>query len=559
MRLFSRWAGWLCSSLFLLALVGCVDRPPTDVRPNIILILADDMGFSDIAPYGGEIQTPNLDRLAAGGLRFTQFYNTARCCPTRASLMTGLYPHQAGVGHMTEDDGLPGYQGDLSEHSVTIAQALGEAGYKNYMSGKWHVTRQMGFWTGDSTQTSKHNWPMQRGFDKFYGTILGAGSFYDPVTLTEGNTPIEPETEDYYYTDAISDHAAQYIHEHVDEGADQPFFMYVAYTAPHWPLHARPEDIARYEGRYDEGWDALREERRARMTKMGILEADWPLTPRDPRVPAWEDVNADEQTWYRKAMEVYAAQVDRMDQGIGQVLAALEATGQYDNTLIFFLADNGGCAEVLTPAWRGLFLPEATRAGEPVAIGNNTVLMPGPEESYQSYGPHWANASNTPFRLYKHWVHEGGISTPFIMHWPKRFREKGHITREVGHIIDVMTTSVDAAGATYPSQLGGALITPMEGKSLLPLLDETAFERGPLFWEHEGNRAVREGQWKLVSRYPGDWELYDLDADRSEMNDLAALDSDRVARMAAMYEEWADRANVMPWADLLEHRRSRVP
>ena len=526
-------------------------------RPNIIVILADDMGFSDISPYGGEIRTPNLDRLANGGLRFTEFYNSARCCPTRASLLTGLYPHQTGVGHMTGDDGLPGYRGDLNEQSVTIAQALKENGYRTYMSGKWHVTGHLGYWTGDSTRTSTHNWPLQRGFDRFYGTIIGAGSFYDPVTLTEGNTPIEPDSGEYYYTDAITERATGYVETHAREFGEEPFFLYVSYTAPHWPLHAPPEDIARYAGRYDAGWDALREERRARMTDMGIINPDWPLTPRDPRVPGWEDVAEEERAWYARAMEVYAAQVEIMDRGIGHIISALESTGQFENTLVMFLADNGGCAEILTPAWRGLFIARQTRAGDSVAVGNDISNLPGPEESYQSYGPAWANASNTPFRRYKHWVHEGGIATPFIMHWPARYGEGGGLTREVGHIIDVMATSLDAARAAYPEEYVGSTITPLEGKSLLPIMDETSFERGPLFWEHEGHRAVRIGKWKLVALARGEWELYDLEADRSEMNDLAEEMPQRAAEMAALYEAWAVRANVVALPNLQAHRRSR--
>lgn len=526
-------------------------------RPNIIVILADDMGFSDASPYGGEIRTPSLDRLAAGGLRFTEFYNSARCCPTRASLLTGLYPHQAGVGHMTGDDGLPGYRGDLNEQSVTIAQALKESGYRTYMSGKWHVTGHLGYWTGDSTKTSTHNWPLQRGFDRFYGTIIGAGSFYDPVTLTEGNTPIEPDSGEYYYTDAITERATGYVVAHAREFGEEPFFLYVSYTAPHWPLHAPPEDIARYAGRYDAGWDALRQERRARMMDMDIINPDWPLTPRDPRVPEWEDVAEEERAWYARAMEVYAAQVEIMDRGIGRIISALESTGQFGNTLVMFLADNGGCAEILTPAWRGLFIARQTRAGDSVAVGNDISNLPGPEESYQSYGPAWANASNTPFRRYKHWVHEGGIATPFIMHWPARYGAGGGLTREVGHIIDVMATSLDAARAGYPEEYAGSTITPLEGKSLLPILDNSSFERGPLFWEHEGHRAVRIGKWKLVALARGKWELYDLEADRSEMNDLAEAMPERAAEMAALYEAWAERANVVALPDLQAHRRSR--
>ena len=545
-----------------LALSGCrsVDAPP---RPDIVLIMADDMGFSDLGSYGGEIGTPHLDRLAANGLRFSHFYNTARCCPTRASLLTGLYAHQAGVGHMMGDDKLPGYRGDLAANAVTIAEALKDAGYGTYMSGKWHVTRHVGHWSGNDELTSIHNWPRQRGFDRFYGTIHGAGSFYDPISLTEDNEPVEltppddPEAPVYYYTDAISEHAARFVRDHAEsERSDDPLFLYVAHTAPHWPLHALPEDIARYRGRYADGWDAIRAERRQRLIELGLIEADWPIAGRDPRVPAWADVPGEERPWFERAMEVYAAQVDRMDRGIGEVVAALEETGRLDNTLILFLADNGGCAEVLTERWTGLAIPRQALDGSPVAVGNDLSVLPGPESSYQSYGPHWAHASNTPFRLYKHWVHEGGIASPLIVHWPARIADGGGIARETAHVIDLMATALDAAGATHPASRAGSASIPVEGVSLLPAFQAQPLHRDAVFWEHEGNRAVRSGKWKLVSRYPGEWELYDVLADRTEANDLALVEPERVAALAVLWNDWAARTGVVPWDEIRERRRA---
>ncbi len=545
-----------------LALSGCrdIDAPP---RPDIVLIMADDMGFSDLGSYGGEIGTPHLDRLAANGLRFSHFYNTARCCPTRASLLTGLYAHQAGVGHMMGDDKLPGYRGDLAANAVTIAEALKDAGYGTYMSGKWHVTRHVGHWSGNDELTSTHNWPRQRGFDRFYGTIHGAGSFYDPISLTEDNEPVElappddPEAPVYYYTDAISEHAARFVRDHVEsERSDDPLFLYVAHTAPHWPLHALPEDIARYRGRYAAGWDAIRAERRQRLIELGLIEADWPIAERDPRVPAWADVPGEERPWFERAMEVYAAQVDRMDRGIGEVVAALEETGRLDNTLILFLADNGGCAEVLTERWTGLAIPRQALDGSPVAVGNDLSVLPGPESSYQSYGPHWAHASNTPFRLYKHWVHEGGIASPLIVHWPARIADGGGIVREIAHVIDLMATALDAAGAAHPASRAGSDSIPVEGVSLLPAFEAQPLDREAVFWEHEGNRAVRSGKWKLVSRYPGEWELYDVLADRTEANDLALVEPERAAALAVLWNDWAARTGVVPWDEIRERRRS---
>ncbi len=536
-----------------LALPGCLldsanERPHgSRSRPDIVLIMADDMGYSDIGCYGGEIRTPNLDSLASRGVRFTQFYNTARCCPTRASLLTGLYPHQAGVGHMMGDQKLPGYQGDINRECVTIAEALRAAGYATYISGKWHVTRQLGFWTGNKSLASQHNWPLQRGFDRFFGTIHGGGSYFDPVSLSRDNTPIDTPEGSFYYTDAVSDNAVRFIEDHAEEKSDRPFFCYVAYTSPHWPLHALAEDIERYTGRFDAGWDTLRKERLERMRTMGLIDPRWKLTERDSRVAPWEEV--EDKAWQARRMEVYAAQVDRMDQGIGSVIAALERTGRLENTLIFFLADNGGCAEEIAKTWKGIHIPRQQRNGQPVLVGNEDhMVMPGPEGTYQSYGIPWANVSNTPFRRYKHWVHEGGIASPLIVSWPARIAGGGDLRHHVGHLIDIMPSCIDAAGADYPAELAGQAILPMEGRSLLPACDNVPWERGPIFFEHEGNRAVRHGRWKLVARGArGAWELYDMEKDRTETENLAAAHPDRVEAMAASWQAWAERARVLPW------------
>ena len=517
-----------------------------ETRPNIILIMADDMGISDIGSFGSEINTPNLDRLAENGVRFSQFYNGARCCPTRASLLTGLYAHQTGVGHMTSDFGHDAYRGELNYKGVTIAEALGNSGYATFMSGKWHVTNQMGYWTGNENQKSKHNWPLQRGFDRFFGTILGAGSFFDPITLVKGNEPIEPVSENFYYTDAINNHAVRFIEEHAGSGDDRPFFAYVSHVAPHWPLHALPEDIERYRGRYDEGWDRLRDERLSRMKEIGFIEDHFELSPRDPGVPAWEE--EEHQEWMKRAMEVYAAQVDNMDQGIGRIIETLEKNGMLNNTLIVFLADNGGSAEVLTDRWRGLFIPEETRDGRPVKLGNDPDYLPGPEETYQSYGVGWANASNTPYRLYKIFVHEGGIISPFIMHWPDGIKYKDEWRRYPSHIIDLMPTFLDIAGAGYPERFNDEDILPLEGRSLMPYIRNDRIEReDALFWEHSGNRAVRDGQWKLVQRLNQQWELYDILTDRTEINDLSAEMPEKVEELKEKYEAWADHVGALPW------------
>ena len=512
---------------------------PANRRPNIILMMADDMGFSDLGCYGSEIETPHLDALAGGGIRFTQFYNTARCCPTRASLLTGLYQHQAGIGHMIRDFGVPGYRGDLNRKCVTIAEALKPAGYSTLMCGKWHITPFNG---------SKRNWPRQRGFDRFFGTIHGAGNFFDPITLTRENELIEPESEDFYYTTALGDQAARLVEEYGPKR--EPFFLYVAFTSPHWPLHAWDKDIARYKGRYDTGWDQLRTQRHKRMVEMGLVDEKWPLTPRDDRVLPWTQTG--HKAWHARRMEVYAAQVDAMDQAVGRILRKLRQTGREKNTLILFLADNGGCAEEIQPDVQGLHIPRKTRDGRPVQVGNDPAVMPGPEPTYQSYGVPWANASNTPFRLYKHWVHEGGIATPLIAHWPAGIKPAGSITHQPGHLIDVMATCLELAQAEYPARYGGHEITPLEGRSLVPVF--AGRQRKPheaIYWEHEGNRAVRQGNWKLVSRYRketgGEWELYDLQADRTEVNNLIAKYPKKAAEFIRRYEAWAARSNVEPW------------
>ena len=525
---------------------GCAPNT-TQQRPNIIVMMADDMGISDIGCYGSEIHTPNIDKLASGGLRFTQFYNTARCCPTRASLLTGLYPHQAGVGHMMGDYGPPGYRGNLNRNCVTITEALKPAGYTTLMSGKWHVT---------PIGSPQDNWPRQRGFDRFFGTIHGAGSFYDPVSLTLENEPIPAEGDDFYYTTEIGERATRFIEEHAggeEQGAvNDPFFLYMPFTSPHWPLHAFEEDIAKYKGRYDGGWDRLRAERHERMIELGLVDERWPITGRDPNVPAWED--AEHKHWQARRMEVYAAQIEVMDRAVGRVMDKLDEMELADNTLVLFLADNGGCAEELSGRNRHLqpHVPDQTRDGRPVQAGNDPTVMPGAEDTYQSYGIPWANASNTPFRRYKHWVHEGGISTPLIAHWPGHIAQPGELSHQPGHLIDLMATCLDVAGADYPATFGGQDITPLEGQSLVPIFEGRQREgHEAIYWEHEGNRAVRQGNWKVVSRYGpttgGAWELYDLEADRTETHDLAATNPEKVAELTAMYEAWARRANVVPW------------
>lgn len=527
----------------------------TATAPNVVLILVDDMGFSDIGCFGGEVQTPNIDALAAGGASLTQFYNTARCSPSRASLLTGLHPHQTGIGILNYDDSPEGYAGNLNKDCLTIAEALKPAGYRSYLSGKWHMA-------GDIHRPTDA-WPTRRGFDGFFGTLEGAGSYFQPRTLTrnEKNVEIETEAADFFYTDAISDNAVAFLQDHRrDHGAD-PFFLYVAYTAPHWPLHALEADIAKYAGRFDAGWDVLRAERLARLVESGIIDERWALTARDERIPAWDDVS--EKDWEAMRMAVYAAQIDRMDQGVGRVVDELKRQGVFEDTLIIFLSDNGGCAEEMPLDTAKEFVTtyvsfdSVTRDGLEVRPGNDPSIVPGGEDTYATYGRAWANLSNTPFREYKHWIHEGGISTPLVVSWPNGI-DRGVRRAQPHQLPDVMATVLDAAGATYPDSYPDRTPLPLEGISMLPTLrdDERDDERF-LFWEHEGNCGVRRGPWKLVRKYGLDWELYDMDADRTELLDLAARHPQLVVTLSGAYDEWASRCGVIPRENVLALYASR--
>ena len=510
-------------------------RGPT--RPNIILIMADDMGFSDLGCYGGEICTPNLDRLAANGLRFTQFYNAARCCPTRASLLTGLHPAQAGMRWMNGKRGQKDYYGALSNQTVTIAEALKPAGYATYMAGKWHVTGH------DRARSSeeKSDWPCQRGFDHFYGTLNGAGSYFNPPTLTVDNESIEAQGKDYYYTDAVSDRSVQFIHTHHQVKSDQPFFLYVAYTAPHAPLHAPEEMIAKYRGRYLKGWDVLRKERYTRLVDMGIIDKRWICSPIDPAMFSWEELNPSKQEEMDLRMAVYAAQVEIMDRGIGRIVDILEQINQLDNTLIFFLSDNG-----------------ASQEGGLWGRDNGTGHI-GTSESSSQYGLPWANVSNTPFRHYKRWIHEGGVATPLVVHWPRGIEAKGELRHQLGHINDIMATCVDVAEVVYPTHHQGQRIIPCEGLSLKPVFANKNRTYPTIGWEHEGNRGVRKGKWKLVALRGEACELYDMTKDRTELHNLADRFPEKVEELEKEYRAWAGRCGIEPWKWPIERNMMPLP
>ncbi len=530
-----------------------------DNRPNIIVILADDMGYSDLGCFGSEINTPNLDALAEGGLRFSQMYNSARCCPSRAALLTGVHPQQAGVGHMVNDLGVPEYQGYLKDNVVTIAEALKAAGYGTYMCGKWHVG-------GDYNRSDPATWdpgtpghpvPTQRGFDRYFGTLTGAGNYFFPKTLTDQASFVALDRDGFYLTDAISDNAVKMVNEAAE--GDSPFFMYVAYTAPHWPLHALEEDVARYEGKYRGGWDTLRTARHEELKGLGILDEKWDISPRDADSPPWGDTP--DHDWEDIRMAVYAAQIDSLDQGVGRIRAVLRANGVEGNTIIMFLSDNGGCAEFLVEDGDR---PEPQRYrgpnpdGTPIILGNIRGLRPGSAQTFMSYDLPWANASNSPFRRFKHWTHEGGISTPFILSWPDRIKEPG-VVHSPTHLIDIMPTCLEVAGASHPTERAGHSTTPIEGESFLAAIEGRVWNRErPIFWEHEGSRAVRQGQWKLVSAIGDPWELYDMEADRTELNDLYDRNRPKSRELERLYEEWADRCGVLPWTVINPHWSPRM-
>ena len=498
--------------------------------PNIILILADDLGFSDLGCYGSEINTPNLDSLANNGLRYTQFYNTSRCCPTRASLLTGLYPHQTGLGWMTRVDlQQPGYTAELNDKNVTLGEALQMAGYSTYMSGKWHVNKD-----DECEQDSpKHNWPMQRGFDGFYGILKGSSDYFNPDNLYNGNTHIKPE-KDFYFTDAVTNASIKFMENHF-KSKKNPLFMYVAHIAPHWPIQAKEKDIAKYQGTYMEGWDALRKKRFEKMKTLGIIPENTKLSEKDPDIPDWDSLTESEKIEMDKHMAIYAAQIDCMDQGVGNIISTLKKYNQLENTVIMFVSDNGGC---LQPISRG---------------ESKKVEDLGSEKSFESYGKPWANLSNTPFKNYKKWEHEGGISSPLIIHWPNGIKQKGRLDSKVGHVIDFMPTILELANGQYPTTYKNKTVLPMEGESLVASFNSQTASPRTLYFEHIGARGLRYDDWKLVSLnsenkfpYYEKWELYNLKDDRSETHDLASKYPEKVKALSEKWDHWAKRTHVYP-------------
>jgi arylsulfatase A-like enzyme len=553
-------AGRIRGSWILLVLLlvwpgtgGLMRAAPATRRPNILVILADDLGYSDLGCYGGEIPTPNIDVLAREGVRFTQCYNSARCCPSRASLMTGLYPSQAGIGDFTtarpSPDRGPGYLGRLNDQCVTLAEALQPAGYVCYYVGKWHLHPETG--------------PIKRGFDEFYGFTEGHShdqydaDFYQRLPRGRAKE-IYRKPGEFYATDVFNDYALEFIRQ--GQASGKPWFVFLGHSAPHFPVQAPAADVDRIEPTYRRGWDVLRAERFARMKRIGLVNGNhWKLTPRSlvpvdrPDIangysgrpnPAWDSLGEARQKDLARRMAVFAAMVEHVDQGVGRIVKHLRQTGDLDNTLILFLSDNGACYE-----WGPFGFDGVSRRGITILYSGDDLRKIGGPGTHQSYGSAWANLGNTPFRLYKHFTHEGGISTPLIVHWPKGIGSPDRWIRQPVHVMDVMPTLCEAAGAVYPATFQGRTILPEEGKSLLGLIREGKMEERGIGFEHQGARAWREGDWKIVwsKRMPHEirWELYNLAEDRCETTDLAGQYPDRLKAMVAEWERWAKRVQVV--------------
>lgn len=502
--------------ILLLILTACQSQEQTsqqqNTKPNIIVILADDMGFSDLGCTGSEIETPNLDVLANDGLLFTNCYNTSRCCPTRASLLTGVYQHRAGYGHMDSDLGSEAYQGRFRPGVVTIAQLLQRADYRTIMVGKWHLGHE------------PENAPLGRGFDRMYGIPKGGGVYYYPCIGRDrqvylNDQQVFPDST-WYSTDAFTDYALDFAQEAYHD--QKPFFMYLAYIAPHFPLQARPEDIAKYRGKYSQGYDYYRKQRFRKQKELGVVASNTALSEAD--FPDWHTIENPEEEDLK--MAVYAAQIDRLDQNVGRLVDKLKELEIYDNTVIMFLSDNGAASVELNTTPNAEF---------------------GTRNSWSAYGKNWANVSNTPYRQYKAMTHEGGIITPLIMHWPQGITDH-RLVRTPVHINDILPTCLALAGTEYPSIYRGDSLTAIDGRNILPFIQEpSSHDSQSLFWEHQGNQAVREGDLKLVRQHGYPWELYDLESDPSETTNLYETRQDVAEHLEKQYQQWMSRNGVRKW------------
>ncbi|MCW3806538.1 arylsulfatase [Plebeiibacterium marinum] len=517
---------------------GCITskkketKPP---RPNILLIMLDDMGYSDLGSYGGEVNTPNIDRLATDGIRFTQMNNCARCCPTRASLLTGQYPHIAGINGMGVN---------LSMNTATIAEVLKENGYSTGMTGKWHLSQTKALnnhneqlrWLANQTDhgpfSPLENYPCNRGFQEHWGNIWGVVNFFDPFSLVHNEEPIKEVPDDFYMTDFITDKSLDLLDQYSKD--DKPFFLYVAHTAPHWPLHALPEDIEKYKDTYKCGWDEIRKNRYQRMVEMGLVDQETYPLPENSSGKKWDD--CDNKEYEAACMSVHAAMIDHVDQGVGKLIQKLKETNQYENTLIMVLSDNGASYERGYPP--GFDRPGFTR--DSVMIEYN-ASNPGSKTTWNYIGNAWASASNTPFRYWKKESYQGGTATPFIVHWPKELSSQANtLNRSVAHVIDVMPTCLEAAGANYPDSINGQKALKPVGKSMMPLFTgKLSTVHDTLYWEHEGGKAIRTGNWRMAALPGQNWELFNLTKDHTETKNLAEAMPEKVAELSKVWESWA--------------------
>jgi len=529
---------YLISGIFMLTACSIKEEQKNE-KPNILLIMLDDMGYSDLGCYGGEIQTPNIDKLAEEGVRFTQMHNCARCCPTRASLLTGHYPQTAGINGMGVN---------LAMNTATIAEVLKRNGYHTGMTGKWHLSdtkpvpdemeqlRWMAHRADYGNFSPLENYPCNRGFEEHWGVIWGVVNYFDPFSLVHNEKPIKEVPEDFYITDFITQKSIDLIDSYSKD--EKPFFLYVAHTAPHWPLHAPPQDIEKYKNTYKDGWEILRKTRYDRMIEMGLIDKETYPLPENSSGRKWED--CEKKAYESACMSVHAAMIDHVDQGIGEIIEKLKETGMYDNTIIFVLSDNGASYERGYPP--GFDRPGFTRDSTIIEYNSE---HPGPETTWNYIGNAWASAVNTPFRYWKKESYEGGSATPFIVHWPKGLKGKENtINRGFAHVIDILPTCLELSGAQYPETVNGKTTTPPPGKNLLPLLVNNEVIHDTIYWEHERGRAIRIGDWKMSSLPNKDWELFNLANDHTEMNDLSKQLPEKVKEMNSAWETWAKKVNI---------------
>jgi arylsulfatase A-like enzyme len=531
-------------------------REAPEDAPNILVILIDDLGYSDVGCYGSEIRTPNVDGLAARGLRYTNFHVTPMCSPTRSSLLTGLNAHRAGVGHVAHSDsGFPGYAMELTEDAATAAEIFRDAGWSTFMAGKWHLAKDSDL----SAAGPRHSWPCQRGFERFYGILDGFTNLHHPHRLLQDNSVVEIDQypDGYFLTDDLTDRVISWWQELRASHPRKPWFTYLAHPAVHAPLHAKPDDIERYRGAYEAGWDDLRARRFARQQELGIVEPETQVAPRNTEegddVRPWDVLSDDERRLFARHMEVYAAAVDGVDQSIGRLLAALDDLGQRDNTIIVFTSDNGASREGEEAGTSGYYVH---LLGQPDVDADlaRIDLLGGPQ-TMPHYPRGWAMAGNTPFRLYKINTHAGGHRVPFVLSWPRGVDAQGELRRQYAHVVDLLPTLLDLTGVEAPSERHGRPLIPMAGTSFGATLADPGHDstRTEQVYEMAGHRGYYRQGWEVVTRHrpltpfdDDEWELYDLVADPTELADLAAEHPERVAELAAAWEAAAHAEQIYP-------------